>query len=181
MNLCWWGISWICRNSWVHSSAPYKKSMVTLSCNHSTWEVHAGGSEVQDHRWIHCQFKVSLDYIRFQKCKNNRSWSVLNRSGPHRLMDLNAWPRGSGIIRTYDLRGGNGSLWRQALGSHRSSSYTQCGIYLRLPVDQDMELSAGPAQYLPVHLDYISKSVSQSQLSVFHYKHFCGHDFSLQQ
>jgi hypothetical protein len=38
----------------------------------STWEVHAGGTEVQGHRRVHSDFKASLDYVRTVSSKRKK-------------------------------------------------------------------------------------------------------------
>lgn len=44
--------------------ALHKPSMVTRACNPSTWEVQAGGSRVQSHRWLYSEFEDSLSPMR---------------------------------------------------------------------------------------------------------------------
>jgi hypothetical protein len=65
----------------------------------------------------------------------------LNSNGPQRLVCLNTWPTGSGIIRG-GLVGRSVSLWRWDLRFYKLKLGLVWHSLLLLPVDQDVELSA---------------------------------------
>jgi hypothetical protein len=83
-------------------------------------------------------------------CKQNTHWGGLNRNGPHRLMCLNAWPIGSGIIRMCGLVGVGVALCVTVEAGFRVSYVQAMPSLLLLPMDQDVERSAlSPAPCLP--------------------------------
>ena len=43
-----------------------KQDLVVHTCNSNTWEVEAGGSEVQGHPWLHSEFKASPELLETQ-------------------------------------------------------------------------------------------------------------------
>lgn len=76
----------ICRNLWVgiaalveclpsmrealeESAAVHQLVVVVGTCNSCTWEVEAGGTEVQGQPWL--QFEAILGYMRPWTKKNN--------------------------------------------------------------------------------------------------------------
>ena len=74
-----------------------------------------------------------------------------NRNGHHRLMCLNAWPKGEALLAGVALLEEvcHCGVWLSGL---LCSSYAQCGTRsLMLPEDPEVELSASPAPCLPAH------------------------------
>ena len=65
----------------------------------------------------------------------------LNRYGPHRLMGLNVWPIGSGIIRRYDLVEGSMSLEVGFDIIDAQNTPSMAHSLLMLLADQDVECS----------------------------------------
>lgn len=68
----WWGLrtqlSWHCAcqaylRPWVQSLAPCKLGLVVRDGNPRTWEMKAGGWEVQGQSWLHSGFETSLGYM----------------------------------------------------------------------------------------------------------------------
>jgi hypothetical protein len=48
---------------WVQSPAPHTTEWMEDTCKLSTWEVKAGGFEVQVHPWLERKFEASLGYM----------------------------------------------------------------------------------------------------------------------
>ena len=82
----------------------------------------------------------------------------LNKNGPHTLMCLNTWPIGSGTIRRYGLVGVSVALLEKCVIvrvgfevlSAQASGSSVVQSSLRLPVDQDVQLS--PPSLVPCFL-----------------------------
>lgn len=49
--------------------SPAQSMSVLNTCNPSTWEVEAGGSEVEGHPWLHKEFEAGLGYMRPKQTK----------------------------------------------------------------------------------------------------------------
>lgn len=53
----------VCMETWIEIPLlKYKLNDVGRTCNHSTWEVASGGSEMQGHLWLYGGFEASLSY-----------------------------------------------------------------------------------------------------------------------
>jgi hypothetical protein len=72
-------------------------------------------------------------------------------------MCMNAWPIGTGTIKSCDLVGGSVALWGQTLRSYICSSYTHVThSLLLLLADQDVALSAPSPAPPPTTQCYVS-------------------------
>lgn len=69
--------------------------MLVHICNQNTWEVEAGGSEVQGHPWLHSEFEASLGYVRL--CFKQTDFSVWRVLVGTREADEGYWGACSGL------------------------------------------------------------------------------------
>lgn len=72
-----------------HSGSPgfrpqhcIKVGMTVHTCNSRTYELEAGGSEVQGYCWLHKEFKLNLGHMR--PFLNNNKGSYINRNKKER-------------------------------------------------------------------------------------------------
>lgn len=68
-----------CRRHWVQSPAQHRTVIVTHAYKPSTWDVEAGGSEIQSHFRLHSKFEASLGYLR----PYLRQTCLVNHQAPH--------------------------------------------------------------------------------------------------
>ena len=68
----------------------------------------------------------------------------LNRSGPHRLGSLNAWPIGIATLRRCSLIRGGGAF--EVLNAQATPSVKSNPVSSWLPSDQDVELTLGSSR-----------------------------------
>jgi hypothetical protein len=90
-----------------------------------------------------------------------RYYGGLNRYGPHRPMCLDAWLMRNGTIRRCGLVGGSVTV---EVGFLLCSNFNKCGrqLFLLLPTDQDVELSA----LSPEHHVYLDTSILPTMMII---------------
>lgn len=75
----------MCTKFWVRFMASHKSGSVVLTCNPSTREVKARGSEVQGHLLSHSEFIASLKYKRFCLLPSLSSPLKTRMEAPHKI------------------------------------------------------------------------------------------------